>query len=73
MSFVGLLENLGNGKPLPGIRQKGVDEVLRAAPPEDLNLIPLPDFDLENHFVLENNDLIPMTPEILETGPMGFI
>ncbi|MCA9447930.1 MAG: B12-binding domain-containing radical SAM protein [Candidatus Omnitrophica bacterium] len=72
VSFVGLLENLGNGKPLPGIRQKGVDEVLRAAPPEDLNLIPLPDFDLENHFVLENNDLIPMTPEILRDRTDGI-
>jgi len=72
ISFLGLLENLGNGEPIPGIRQRGVSEVLRAAPPEDLNQLPLPDFDLENHFVLESGKLVPMTRELLRARTDGI-
>lgn len=72
VSFLGLLENLGKKAPIPGIRQRGVAEVLRAAPPEDLNQIPLPDFDLKHHYVLEGEDLVPMTPALLRERTDGI-
>ena len=70
-SFLALVDNLGSEKPIPGIRSRSCSEFLRCAPPADLNQIPLPDFDCEDHFVLEGENLVPMTPEILRERTGG--
>jgi len=71
-TFSGLLDHLGNGKPVPGVRSKRWNEVLRAAPPADLNRLPLPDFDISDHFVLEGENLVPMTPDLLRKRTGGI-
>lgn len=70
-SFVRFLEAFGSEKPVPGIRARGQKEFERAAPPECLDALPHADFDLDSHFVLEGERLIPMTPEILRQRTEG--
>ncbi len=71
-SFLGLLGALGNGHAVPGIRARGQEAFERAAPPEDLDSLAPPDFDLEHHFVLEGEQMLPMTPEILRRRTEGI-
>ncbi len=70
-SFVRFLDSFGTGKSVPGIRAHGQQEYENAPPPQDLDALPHADFDLENHFILEGEHLVPMTVEILRERTEG--
>jgi radical SAM superfamily enzyme YgiQ (UPF0313 family) len=71
-SFLNLLNHFGQGKVIPGIRARGRKEFERAAPPDCLDSLPSPDIDIGHHFVLEGENLVPMTPEILRKRTGGI-
>jgi len=71
-SFVQLLQNWGAPSPPPGIRARGIDAFQRAAPPECLDTLPPADFDLGHHFILQDEKIIPMTPQILRERTRGI-
>jgi radical SAM superfamily enzyme YgiQ (UPF0313 family) len=50
-----------------GIFSRGGNEKIPYPPPADPDSLPPPDYDLDDHWVLEQGNLVRMTPEILAT------
>jgi len=71
-SFGAFLDSFGSGEPVPGIYLRGSDNFQKAPGPSDLDSIPFPDYDLAGHWILEGQDLVPMTTEILRERSEGI-
>jgi radical SAM superfamily enzyme YgiQ (UPF0313 family) len=63
---------LPNGQAIPGLRERGQEEFIQRSPLADLDQIPLPDYDLETHYILNGEDLVPMTPALLGKATKGI-
>ena len=64
-SFVDFLNAFGTGTPVPGIYSSRGEGYRKAPSPADLDSLPFPDYDLQDHLVLEAGELVPMTERIL--------
>jgi len=71
-SFIQFLNEFGSGNQVPGIMARGQTDFEKANPPEHLDHFDHPDFDLENHFILDGERMVPMTPEILRERSDGI-
>jgi len=67
-----LLSDLGSDRRIPGVLKRGQEGYEKRDPIADLDLVPMPDYDLEDHFILDGEDLVPMTPARLRKATNGI-